>query len=253
MGTLAEAAAVPAFRIAFAWLAILADPAWEPAANTLAKRPAWSAASPYWLSDKVSESTASLRVMSLAAACNRIASSVTCFNASLSPSSSGLAEPTNMKASRISAADWRTRNPSFVMVVESVLACSVSQAILSSSSPVKAFSPACDSSNLLRSSLMARNARVKPVRKPITERITPPKRLNQSTMLPILIVAFLVSVVIPLISFWCCRKMPCRFLILAIVRLYSSDPIVMSLISRWRRFISVTIALTSFLTSLPSM
>ena len=127
MGTLAEAAAVPAFRIAFAWLAILAEPAWEPAANTLVNRPAWSAAAPYWLSDKVSESTASFRVMSLAAACNRMASSVTALSASLSPSSSGLAEPTSMNASRISAADWRTRKPSFVMVVESVLACPVNQ------------------------------------------------------------------------------------------------------------------------------
>lgn len=45
-----------------------------------------------------------------------------------------------MNASRISAADWRTRKPSFVMVVESVLACPVNQAMLSSSSPVKAFS-----------------------------------------------------------------------------------------------------------------
>ena len=208
MGTLAEAAAVPAFRIAFAWLAILAEPAWEPAANTLVNRPAWSAAAPYWLSDKVSESTASFRVMSLAAACNRMASSVTALSASLSPSSSGLAEPTSMNASRISAADWRTCKPSFVMVVESVLACPVNQAMLSSSSPVKAFSPAWDSSNLLRSSLMARKARVKPVRKPITDKITPPKRLNQSTILPILTVAFLVSVVMPFISWRCCFKIP---------------------------------------------
>ena len=200
MGTLAEAAAVPAFRIAFAWLAILAEPAWEPAANTFVNRPAWSAAAPYWLSDKVSESTASFNVISLAAACNLMASSVTALSASLSPSNSGLAEPTNINASRISAADCRTRNPSLVMVVERVLACSVSQAIFSSSSPVNAFNPACDSSNLLRSSLMARKASVNPVRKPITDRITPPKRLNQSTMLPTLTVAFLVSAVTPFIS-----------------------------------------------------
>ena len=155
-----------------------------------------------------------------------MASSVTALSASLSPSSSGLAEPTSINASRISAADCRTRNPSLVMVVERVLACSVSQAIFSSSSPVNAFNPACDSSNLLRSSLMARKASVNPVRKPITDRITPPKRLNQSTMLPTLIVAFLVSAVTPFISWRCCLSIPCRCCIFAMVRLYSSDPMV---------------------------